>query len=120
MSGRTFVALTLTPESPLTDWLTALDQQIARSVGFFTGKPVIVDLRMVQADTPDLSSLPDDLRQRGLRIIGIEGGSRDWPATKGWGWPESPTSARPSPPQKREAAPSAPAHERTTPATNAR
>ncbi|MCX2565116.1 septum site-determining protein MinC [Acetobacter suratthaniensis] len=119
MSGRTFVALTLTPESPLTDWLTALDQQIARSVGFFTGKPVIVDLSMVQADTPDLSSLPDDLRQRGIRIIGIEGGSRDWPATKGWDWPESPTSARTSPTPQREAAPSETDTDSTTPAKNA-
>lgn len=102
MSGRTFVALTLTPESPLTDWLSALDQQIARSVGFFAGKPVIVDLSMVQADTPGLSTLPDDLKQRGIRIIGIEGGSRDWPATTGWEWPESPASARTPPTQTRE------------------
>lgn len=103
MSGRTFVALTLTPESPLTDWLTALDQQIARSVGFFAGKPVIVDLSMVQADAPGLPTLPDDLKQRGIRIIGIEGGSRDWPATAGWDWPESPASARTTPTQPRDA-----------------
>lgn len=107
MSGRTFVALTLTPESPLPDWLAALDQQIARSVGFFAGKPVIVDLSMVEADTPDLATLPDDLKQRGIRIIGIEGGNRNWPATAGWDWPESPASTRAAPAQPRENTPSA-------------
>lgn len=34
MSGRSFLALTLTPEAPLTDWLAALDHQIQRAAGF--------------------------------------------------------------------------------------
>ncbi|KAA8397886.1 septum formation inhibitor MinC, partial [Acetobacter sp. DmW_125124] len=71
MSGRSFLALTLTPEAPLEDWLVALDHQITRSVGFFAGKPVILDLSMMQADTPNLAFLLPALKERGIRVLGI-------------------------------------------------
>ncbi|MFT8783192.1 septum site-determining protein MinC [Acetobacter syzygii] len=98
MSGRSFLALTLTPEAPLCDWLAALDHQIQRAVGFFAGKPVILDLSMMQADTPDLPHLLPALRERGIRVLGIEEGDRSWPAVAEWDWRESPLGGRASGP----------------------
>ncbi len=98
MSGRSFLALTLTPEAPLEDWLVALDHQITRSVGFFAGKPVILDLSMMQADTPNLAFLLPALKERGIRVLGIENGNRSWPAVADWDWPESPVGGRSSGP----------------------
>ena len=42
--GRNFLALVLKPETPRVAWLADLDQWLARSPGFFTGKPLILDL----------------------------------------------------------------------------
>ncbi|EHH67292.1 septum formation inhibitor [Gluconobacter morbifer G707] len=94
--GRSFLALVLSPESPLDLWLEGLDGQIARSGILFSGKPVILDLGLLNADTPGLSSLLDDIRQRGVRIIGIEGGDRRWPTVAHWDWPDSFDGGRPS------------------------
>lgn len=88
ISGRSFLALTLTPEAPLEDWLSALDHQIARSAGFFAGKPIILDLGTLTEQTPHLADLLPALKERGIRVIGIEGGDRSWPAVEGWDWPE--------------------------------
>ncbi|QEO16348.1 septum site-determining protein MinC [Acetobacter vaccinii] len=98
MSGRSFLALTLTPEAPLADWLAAFDQQVARSVGFFTGKPVVLDLSLMQPDTPDLAELLPALQARNLRVLGMEGGDRTWPAFAGWDWVDSPVGGRASGP----------------------
>ncbi|WP_252346794.1 septum site-determining protein MinC [Acetobacter sp. P1H12_c] len=89
ISGRSFLALTLTPEAPLEDWLSALDHQIARSAGFFAGKPIILDLGMLDAEAEHLSGLLPALKERGIRVIGIEGGDRAWPALADWDWPEN-------------------------------
>lgn len=89
ISGRSFLALTLTPEAPLEDWLSALDHQIARSAGFFAGKPIILDLGMLDAETQHLADLLPALKERGIRVMGIEGGDRTWPALTDWEWPEN-------------------------------
>ena len=89
ISGRSFLALTLTPEAPLEDWLSALDHQIARSAGFFAGKSIILDLGMLDAEAEHLSGLLPALKERGIRVIGIEGGDRAWPALADWDWPEN-------------------------------
>lgn len=89
ISGRSFLALTLTPEAPLEDWLSALDHQIARSAGFFAGKPIILDLGMLDAEAEHLAGLLPALKERGIRVIGIEGGDRTWPALADWDWPEN-------------------------------
>lgn len=89
ISGRSFLALTLTPEGPLEEWLLALDHQTARSAGFFTGKPIILDIGMLDANTPHLADLLPALKERGIRVIGIEGGDRAWPALADWEWPEN-------------------------------
>ncbi|GBR52842.1 septum formation inhibitor [Neokomagataea thailandica NBRC 106555] len=85
--GRSFLALVLSPEAPLTDWLNGLDHQIARSGSLFSGKPIILDLDLLAEDTPDLDGFQSALVARGLRIVGIEGGDRSWPAVAQWDWP---------------------------------
>ncbi|GAB6855041.1 septum site-determining protein MinC [Asaia astilbis] len=85
--GRSFLALVLSPEAPLDHWLEGLDNQIARSVGFFAGRPVILDLGLVSQDDAGLETLQADLTERGIHMIGIEGASPDWPALAHWVWP---------------------------------
>lgn len=85
--GRSFLALVLSPERPLPRWIEALDDQIARSAGFFMGKPVILDLGLLEPDDEGLAGLQEALRERGVRLIGVEGGNPDWPALAGWDWP---------------------------------
>ncbi|AHI24378.1 septum site-determining protein MinC [Komagataeibacter swingsii] len=85
--GRSFLALVLSPEPVLADWLAGLDAQIARSSTFFAGKPVILDLSLLDAATEGLADLYPALCARGIRIIGIEGGDAAWPACAGWDWP---------------------------------
>lgn len=95
--GRSFLALVLTPEAPLGHWLAALDQQIARSAGFFSGKPVILDLSLVPPGTPDLEHFLPTLTDRGIRVIGIEGADRNDPVFASWDWPEGLDGGRSTP-----------------------
>ncbi|GEB39044.1 putative septum site-determining protein MinC [Gluconacetobacter liquefaciens] len=85
--GRSFLALVLSPEAELDDWLRGLDAQIARSPSFFVGKPIILDLGLLSGDAEGLAELYPALLERGVRIIGIEGADPDWPAVAGWDWP---------------------------------
>ena len=72
--GRNFLALVLRPEPPFTDWFAELDQWLARSPGFFTGKPLILDLAGLKLERAEIAALIEELRTRAIRILGIEGG----------------------------------------------
>ncbi|WP_323991350.1 septum site-determining protein MinC [Nguyenibacter sp. L1] len=96
--GRSFLALVLSPEAALDDWLRGLDAQIARSPSFFVGKPIILDLGLLSADAEGLDGLLAALLARGVRIIAIEGGDRGWPALAGWDWPDGFAGGRASGP----------------------
>ena len=85
--GRSFIALVLAPERPLGDWLKALDQQIARSMSFFDGRPVVVDLAGVPVQEEDVPRLIAALQARDIRIIGVEGADQAWPGDEVWGRP---------------------------------
>ncbi|WP_369345740.1 septum site-determining protein MinC [Asaia prunellae] len=85
--GRSFLALVLSPEAPLVSWLEGLDNQIARSVGFFSGRPVILDLGLVGQDTEGLDTLQADLKERGIHMIGVESADQNWTALAEWDWP---------------------------------
>jgi septum site-determining protein MinC len=114
--GRSFLALVLSPEAELSDWLRGLDAQIARSPSFFVGKPIILDLGLLSGDAEGLANLYSALQERGVRIIGIEGGDPAWAALAGWDWPQgfeggraAGTVALPEESDGDEAAPAAPA-----------
>lgn len=71
--GRNFLALVLKPEMPLANWLAELDQWLARSPGFFAGKPLILDLAGLSFARSDIAGLIGELKGRAIRILGIEG-----------------------------------------------
>ncbi|GBQ63926.1 septum formation inhibitor [Ameyamaea chiangmaiensis NBRC 103196] len=85
--GRSFLALVLSPEAPLDGWIAGLDAQIARSAQFFAGKPVILDLGLLGPDETGLASLLADIRERGVRVIGVEGADPAWTALRDWDMP---------------------------------
>jgi septum site-determining protein MinC len=71
--GRSFLAFALTPEPPVADWLAELDKWTRNSPGFFAGKPVILDLAAVTLSEQAIAHLIDQLSERGVRIMALEG-----------------------------------------------
>ena len=73
MRGRSFVALAFCPVVPIAGWLEEIDATLARSPGFFAGKPVVLDLSAVDLSQSAIAHLIKSLEQRNIRILGIEG-----------------------------------------------
>jgi len=73
LRGRSFLALVLSPELPLVDWLASLDDLAKRSTGFFLGRPIVLDIGGLGIDREALTGLIASLAQRNVRIMGIEG-----------------------------------------------
>ncbi len=81
------MAFVLSPDAPLRSWLGDLDAQIERSATFFAGRPIVVDLSAIPDSDPDLATLFDELRSRGIRVIGAEGADGLTPAIQSVGGP---------------------------------
>jgi septum site-determining protein MinC len=77
MRGRSYVAFVFCPVVPIADWLEEIDATLSRSPGFFTGKPVVLDLSAVDLSQAAITHLVDSLQQRNIRILGIEGVDAD-------------------------------------------
>ena len=73
MRGRSYVAFTFCPVVPIAGWLEEIDVTLARSPGFFVGKPVVLDLSAVDLSQSAIAHLVTSLDQRNIRILGIEG-----------------------------------------------
>jgi septum site-determining protein MinC len=73
LRGRSYVAFVFAPTVPIVDWLSEIDQTLARSPGFFVGKPVVLDLAAVDISRPAISHLLLSLEKRNIRVLGIEG-----------------------------------------------
>src|SRR5437773_12318481 len=73
MRGRSFVALAFCPVVPIAGWLEEIDATLARSPGFFAGKPVVLDLSAVDLSETAITHLVASLEQRNVRVLGIEG-----------------------------------------------
>jgi septum site-determining protein MinC len=73
LKGRSYLALTLTPELPFEDWLVRLDDLAGRSAGFFLRRPVVLDVEGLAIDREQLRDLVGKLGARNVRIMGIEG-----------------------------------------------
>lgn len=71
--GRSYLALTLSPELPFEDWLMRLDDIAARSAGFFLRRPVVLDVEGLEIDRAQLREFVARLGERQVRIMGIEG-----------------------------------------------
>jgi septum site-determining protein MinC len=73
MRGRSYVAFVFSPVVPIVTWLEEIDVMLTRSPGFFTGKPVVLDLTAVDLSQAAIAHLVGSLDQRNIRILGIEG-----------------------------------------------
>jgi septum site-determining protein MinC len=73
MRGRSYVAFTLCPVVPIAGWLEEIDATLARSPGFFVGKPMVLDLSAVDLSQSAIAHLIASLVQRDIRILGLEG-----------------------------------------------
>jgi septum site-determining protein MinC len=73
MRGRSYVAFVFSPAVPIVGWLEEIDATLARSPGFFVGKPVVLDLSAVDLSQSAIAHLVTSLEQRNIRILGIEG-----------------------------------------------
>lgn len=99
LKGRSFLALVLSPELPFGDWLNRLDDLAARSAGFFLQRPIVLDVDGLDIDRAQLRGLLDQLGERNVRIMGIEGArasllGRDMPPAMTGGRPASDFDAR--------------------------
>jgi septum site-determining protein MinC len=73
MRGRSYVAFVFCPVVPIAGWLDEIDATLARSPGFFVGKPVVLDLSAVDLSQTAIAHLITSLEQRNIRVLGIEG-----------------------------------------------
>lgn len=73
LRGRSYVAFVFSPTIPIVDWLQEIDATIARSPGFFVGRPVVVDLSSVDLSQSGIAHLLASLQERNIRVLGIEG-----------------------------------------------
>jgi len=94
LKGRSFMALTLSPELPVEGWLARLDDLAGRSAGFFLGRPVVLDLENVDITKSQLNDLIAELGKRNVWIMGIEGAR---PSLIGPGMPPAMKGGRPGP-----------------------
>lgn len=93
LKGRSYLALTLTPELPFEDWLVRLDDLASRSAGFFLRRPVVLDVTGLDIDRAELREFVGKLGARQVRIMGIEGAS---PALLGSDLPPAMADGRPT------------------------
>jgi len=73
MRGRSYVAFVFAPVVPIVGWLEEIDAMLARSPGFFVGKPVVLDLSAVDLSQTGITHLVASLEQRNIRVLGVEG-----------------------------------------------
>jgi len=73
LRGRSYVAFVFVPAVPIVDWLQEIDATIARSPGFFAGRPVVVDLSAVDLSQIGITHLLASLQERNIRVLGLEG-----------------------------------------------
>jgi septum site-determining protein MinC len=76
--GRSYHAMVLAPEPAVTNWLAELDTWLERSPGFFFGRPVVLDVAVLQPGKEGLTELLQSLAARNIKVMGIEGAEPSW------------------------------------------
>ena len=77
LRGRSYVAFVFSPVVPIVEWLAEIDATLARSPGFFVGKPIVLDLAAVDLSGSAIAHLLGSLGERNIRVLGIEGVGED-------------------------------------------
>lgn len=75
--ARSFLAFALAPEAPLDEWLEGLDRWTENSPGFFAGRPVVLDLNLLNPEPLEVGELVALLARRGIRVYAIEANGLD-------------------------------------------
>src|SRR6195256_1019659 len=73
LRGRSYVAFVFCPVIPIVGWLPEIDATLARSPGFFVGKPVVLDLSALDPRRAAITHLVGNMEERNIRVLGIEG-----------------------------------------------
>jgi septum site-determining protein MinC len=76
--ARSFMALLIAPQQPISTWLTEVDKCLARSPGFFARKSVVVDVSGLSLTKRNFVALVAALKTREIRILGVEGMDASW------------------------------------------
>src|SRR5690606_4014769 len=92
IKGRYFLAVVLAPDLPFDDWFARLDDLASRSVGFFLGRPVVLDVTDLPIDRLQMKELLSSFAERKVSIMGIEGAR---PSILGAGMPPVLRGGRP-------------------------
>src|ERR1051325_2298522 len=71
--GRSFLAFVLKPKMPIAEWIADADKWLSRSPGFFSGKPVVVDVSGLLLSKDNAAELIADLGMRNIRVMGMLG-----------------------------------------------
>jgi len=71
--GRSFLAFVLKPKMPTSEWIAEADKWLCRSPGFFSGKPVVVDVSELLLSKDEAAGLIADLGMRNIRVMGMLG-----------------------------------------------
>ena len=77
LRGRSYVAFVFSPVVPIVEWLAEIDATLARSPGYFVGKPIVLDLASVDLSSSAIAHLLGSLTERSIRVLGIEGVEED-------------------------------------------
>jgi septum site-determining protein MinC len=107
------MALVLTPEPPLEQWLVELDALLARSPAYFVNRPVVVDVSALPQKRSDLMFIVNELQARKIRVMALEGTETSILGADARGLPPVIADGRPSTPievpmKSTDAAPAAP------------
>ncbi|MCV0387489.1 MAG: septum site-determining protein MinC [Nitrobacter sp.] len=73
LRGRSYIAFVFSPFMPIVNWLEEIDATLARSPGFFVGRPIVLDLSAVDLSSHGIAHLVSNLESRGIRVLGLEG-----------------------------------------------
>lgn len=73
LAGRSFLAFVLEPWTPVSEWLSDLDEVARQSFAFFANRPVVLDLSALQPDKTEAEALLAALKARAIRVIAVEG-----------------------------------------------
>jgi septum site-determining protein MinC len=73
LRGRSYIAFVFSPFMPIVNWLEEIDTTLARSPGFFVGRPIVLDLSAVDLSSHGIAHLVSNLESRGIRVLGLDG-----------------------------------------------
>lgn len=69
---RSYMAVVLTPEPPIVEWVAEIAEKIKCAETFLARAPVVLDLSAVQISQLAIGHLIAELEQRGIRVLGLE------------------------------------------------